>query len=107
MQHGNEPNCTKSGEHGGGRLGNDREQHGVIDCKNLPVGPDQRWRIGLTDPGRERDLLGECVRRQIPAIEMAILAIHEDGVRGRIDHRVVNAPFVNAAIGRSASARAW
>src|SRR5690348_13432838 len=56
----------------------DREQHRVVDRVDRAVGADRRRRVRLADAARQLDLLAELVGDEIPAIEIAVLAVDED-----------------------------
>ena len=73
----------------------EREEGAAVQRVHGPVRADDGRHVGLADAGRELHGLGERIGRQVPSVEVAVLARREDAVSGRIDGRGVDAPFAH------------
>src|SRR5690349_3961757 len=71
----------------------DGKEDAVVDEINRAVRPGDGWRVSLEDAGGKSHRFDQRVRRQIPAVSFAVLAVDEHTLLRGIDRRRVDAPF--------------
>src|ERR1044072_1023286 len=72
------------------------EPNSVVDLVDGAVRANQRRRIGGEYARSESDLFGKRIGHKVPAVELAVFAVHHRGLAHQIDGRAVDAPFLDA-----------
>ena len=83
------------GENAGAALGSAAKQHGIVDRIDGPVGPDERRGVGFAGRGSEVHHERQRVGREVPAVDVTVLAIDDGALVGRVDRGRIDAPFAN------------
>src|ERR1035438_1913848 len=72
------------------------EKNRIVDRVNRAVHTGHRGRVSFSDACRKSHLLAQGIGGKVPSVQVAVLAIRQDGFAGDIHGRGVDAPLLYA-----------